>query len=263
LKLRSIIERVARGRTLKRSICVGTQRASIIVSPDAQLKYLKVGRNLFDKDLIEIAQHCLEPTDSVWDIGANVGVFSVAAAICAKSVVAVEADIWLAEIVQRTANLIENSHLDIKVIPTAVSDTNGIAKFKIASRGRASNALANAGGRSQMGGVRETVYVPTLNLDTLLHEFGPPDFIKIDVEGAEWMVVSGGVSLFREYDPIVYVEIGVDVRSDIFKFFSDAGYKPYDGFGELISTSYNSSANVFFARDKNAQRLHKLREKVG
>ena len=263
MKLRSIFERLARGRTLKRSICVGKQRASIIVSPDAQLKYLKVGSNSFDQDLIEIAQHCLEPTDSVWDIGANVGVFSVAAAICAKSVVAVEADIWLAGIVRRTANLIENSHLDIKVVPTAVSDTNGIAKFQIANRGRASNALEKAGGRSQMGGVRETVYVPTLNLDTLLHEFGPPDFIKIDVEGAEWMAVSGGVSLFREHDPIVYVEIGDDVKGDIFEFFSDAGYKPYDPFGELISTSHNSSANVFFARDKNAPRLRKLREKVG
>lgn len=129
--------------------------------------------------------------------------FSVAAAICAKSVIGVEADIWLVGIVRGTANLVKNSYLDIKVVPTAVSDTTGIAKFQISKRGRASNALAKAGGRSQMGGVRQTVYVPTLNLDTLLNEFGPPDFIKIDVEGAEWMAISGGVSLFREHDPTV------------------------------------------------------------
>jgi hypothetical protein len=30
-----------------------------------------------------------------------------------------------------------------------------------------------------------------------------------------------------------------------------------------LSTSHNSSANVFFARDMNAQRLRKLREKIG
>lgn len=260
LKPRTIMERLSRGKTLKRSISIGTRRASIIVSPDAQLKYIKPGDKSFDQDLIRVAQLCLEPEDNVWDLGANVGVFAVSAAVCAQSVVAVEADIWLASIMRRTACLEENSDLDIQIIPVAVSNKNGIAEFQIAARGRASNALAEAFGRTQMGGFREAVYVPTLSLDTLLDELGAPDFVKIDVEGAEWMVVAGGLTLFREHKPMVYIEIGENVRNEVFDFFASNGYKAYDQYGKIVPTSQDLDANVFFACEKHLARLLRLSE---
>lgn len=93
--LRTLAERIARGRSFRRNITVNGSRHSIYVSPDAQLKYLKPGG--FDHDLIEVAERHAKPGQAVWDIGANVGVFSVAAQAMKCSVVAVEADIWLAK----------------------------------------------------------------------------------------------------------------------------------------------------------------------
>jgi FkbM family methyltransferase len=58
-----------------------------------------------------------------WDIGANVGLFSFAAASLGAQVVAVEADIWLANLMQRSALL---NKLPVTVIPAAVSDQQGI-----------------------------------------------------------------------------------------------------------------------------------------
>lgn len=260
MKFRTIVERLSREKTFKRNIKIGTRRAPIIVSPDAQLKYLKLGTNPFDQDLIKIARFCLEPTDNVWDIGANIGVFTIAAAVCGKSVVSVEADAWLVAILRRSAGLSENSELNIKVIPAAVSQRNGVAEFQIASRGRASNALTEAGGRSQMGGVREKVHVVTLCLDTLADELGVPDFIKIDVEGAEWMVIKGGYKLFYENQPIVYVEIGANVREEIFNFFESKGYKCYSPTGQMIVTAEELSPNVFFAHEEHLPRLERLRD---
>ncbi len=136
----------------------------LLVSPDAQLKYLKFGFGKFDQDLIEIAENYLQPTSNIWDVGANVGVFTFAASSMTHEgmVVSIEADIWLANILRKTSMLKEYSQNNICVLPVAVSNENSISSFLIAARGRASNALEEAGGRSQTGGVREVQYVPTI-----------------------------------------------------------------------------------------------------
>lgn len=258
-RVRTSLERAARGRRLKRRLQVGDQTAQIYVSGDAQLKYLRPGKAAFDRDIIEIARTCLEPEDIVWDVGANIGVFSVAAATCARSVVAFEADIWLAGLIRSTAGMRENRDLDIQVVPAALSATSGIAKFSIASRGRASNALSAVGGRSQMGGIREEVLVPTLDLDGASAALSAPDFIKIDVEGAEMMVVSGGRALFRDKAPLVYIEVGESLYASLAAFFEDFGYEAFDDRARPIRPDQSPTANLFFAKSHHAPRLERFR----
>lgn len=152
--MRTIVERISRGRVIKRSISVENLNGTVLASPDAQLKYLKPGRNAFDQDLIQIAIEHVQTGDSVWDIGANIGVFTVASSLRSRNgtIVAVEADTWLAGLLRKTAARKEYSQSDICVVPAAISKKNSISSFMIASRGRASNALTQARARSQMGG---------------------------------------------------------------------------------------------------------------
>lgn len=151
--LRRCAEKLSRGKSFKRHIYVNGASVPIFVSPDAQLKYLKSGASSFDQDLILIAEAFVEKDSVVWDIGANVGVFTFASAAIAKTgvIISVEADIWLAGFLRRTRNLSEFTSADIRILPVAVSSQNGVAIFQIADRGRASNALEVAGGSSQMG----------------------------------------------------------------------------------------------------------------
>lgn len=244
--LRTIVERLSRGKVIRRKITVGGKSASILVSPDAQLKYLKFGAEAFDQDLIDIAEKYLEPNSNVWDIGANVGVFTFAATTVAHegTVVSVEADIWLANILRRTRMFNEYASNNIHVLPAAISNENSVASFMVAKRGRASNALVAASGRSQMGGVREIQVVPTLTLDTLLNTFPPPDFVKIDVEGAEYMVVQGATKLINEVRPNFYIEVGGDVSDQILQVFKSAGYTAYDPDGEELTDV--CASNTFF-----------------
>ena len=172
--IRRLAERLARGRVLRRTIEVAGRRVPIHVSPDAQLKYLKPGARAFDADLLELAERRLAIDAVVWDVGANVGTFAVAAAVVAQHgrVFAIEADIWLAGLLRRTAA--EPIFAGrIEVVPCAVAANAGVARFVIAARGRASNSLELSGGRSQMGGAREVVLVPTLPLDALLGALPP------------------------------------------------------------------------------------------
>ena len=105
--VRTIVERLSRGKVLKRSITVLGKPVPLYVSPDAQLKYLKTGRGAFDHDLISSAERFLAEDSVVWDVGANVGVFTFSSASVAYrgTIVSIEADIWLASILRKSASL--------------------------------------------------------------------------------------------------------------------------------------------------------------
>lgn len=244
--LRTTLERLSRGRAFRRRIEVGGNTVEIIVSPDAQLKYMKPGRRAFDADLIGIAEQNLREDSVVWDIGANVGVFTFAAAAVAPRgcVIAVEADIWLASLLRRSCKLPSNRNGDIRILPSAISSADGTASFLIARRGRASNALEAAGGHSQMGGIRERYLVPTLRLDTLLASMPPPDFVKIDVEGAELMALQGARKLIEDVRPVFYVEVSPATVAAVTDLFARAGYAAFTAANQPVTTI--TEANVFF-----------------
>lgn len=230
--IRTIFERLARGRVIKRSLPVGQASVPIFVSPDSQLKYLRPGIEAFDAELLQAAITLVHKDAVVWDVGANVGVFSFAAASLAGAqgaVLAIEADIWLAQLLRRSAALPANKGLNVQVLPAAIAECNGVSRFVIAERGRASNFLQAAGGWSQAGGVRELVSVPTLTLDTLLDALAPPTVLKIDVEGAEMLVLRGATRVLREARPVLYLEVGEQHAAAAAALLMVAGYKLYDG----------------------------------
>jgi FkbM family methyltransferase len=228
--MRAWVERLSRGIVLKRRLPASVGGAQLYVSPDAQLKYLKLTTDAFDKDLLQLAQDHVKSDSIVWDVGANVGVFTFAAAGLAKhgQVIAIEADRWLAELIRRSCRLPANRALAITVLQAAVSATNGVAEFVIARRGRASNYLADAGGWSQSGGERERTHVATLTLDSLLASFPRPTFLKIDVEGAEAMVLRGATRLLNEVRPALYIEVGKENSDEVTRLLKGANYRLFD-----------------------------------
>jgi FkbM family methyltransferase len=225
--LRRLAERLARGRVIRRHLPRRFARLPIYVSPDARLQLLKPGEAAFDPQLLRIAEEEISPGDVVWDIGANVGVFTLAAAAMAGRgvfVLGVEPDPMLAGLLNRSAARARDRGYDVHVLSAAIADTDGAARLLISARGRASNALDRAGGRSQMGGVREQVLVPQLKLDTLLGQVPAPGFLKIDVEGAEALVLAGARRLLEEIRPIVYVEVGRAAASQATGILRDCDY---------------------------------------
>lgn len=212
--IRRIAESLSRGRRVRRTLPNGVP---LYVSPDSQLKYLK---GSFDADLVALAAERVDATSRVWDVGANCGVFAFSCAAAAQ-VVAVEADPFLANLLQQSAAL---NGAAVEVVTAAAWSSLGLASFSIAARGRASNFLTAARGHGETGGVRATLTVPTLTLDALLDHFGPPTLVKIDVEGAEEEVLRGATRLLSEARPVIYIEIAPG-REAIRDQLETAGYR--------------------------------------
>lgn len=255
--IRRLVEILSRNRTLKRDIEVRGERYPIIVSPDAQLKYLKPGATSFDRDLLSIAETMIGAKDFVWDIGANIGVFSFAA-LAAHSevkVLAVEPDGWLAALIGKSSKLSKFAPRCINVVNAAVSDEVGTAELAIASRGRASNALTKFGGRSQMGGVRQHVMVATRTIDWLSQEHGPPNFIKIDIEGAELAALKGAKITLSQARPVVYIETSSSTYTECVEIFQAHDYLQFNENG-VETSSYTS--NCFFIHRSDGAALERI-----
>src|SRR5687767_87149 len=168
LMLRTLAERVSRGVVFRRRLPKRFRRLPIFVTPDAGLRFWRRNLDVADSQLFDWASEFVHAGDVVWDIGANVGLFSFASAVRAGSsgrVYAVEPDLWLATLLRRSASLTDYSRAPVEILPVAISDKIGLARFRIAARGRCANSLEDAGGSSQAGGVRETGWVATVTLD--------------------------------------------------------------------------------------------------
>ena len=79
-----------------------------------------------------------------------------------------------------------------------------------------------------MGGVRERQYIATLTLDRLLESFPEPNFVKIDIEGAELVALESAVEIVNKVRPKFYIEVGANVANQIYEIFDSANYSAFD-----------------------------------
>jgi FkbM family methyltransferase len=210
------------------------------------LKYLFKPSHAWDPELINIAFRLVRKGDCVWDIGANVGLFSKAAAYCAGpkgQVLSVEADIDAVRLLNRTCRRPSHQEALVTVIPAAISDTVGFVRFSIAARARAANSIEGYGS-TQTGGVAEIRTLPCVTLDNLLEHFPAPVVVKIDVEGAELRVLAGSKKLLGQVRPVIYCEICSELSDQVTQLLLSHGYRLWDGSG----FSGTSSKEIFACR---------------
>jgi FkbM family methyltransferase len=245
MPLRAALEHTTHRLVVRRRLPAPFASARIYVSSEGGLKYLARRMSEVDPALLRLAAQVVMPGDTVWDVGANVGLFGFAAAVAAGPtgrVLAVEPDATLVTLLRRS--VAGNPGLaPIDVLPVAVSDELSVARFHIAQRNRATSHLAGFG-TTMAGGVRSTQLVPTVTLDWLLDHFPMPQVLKIDVEEAEVGVLAGGPLVLAKM-PTVICEVAAQNSARVARDLTAAGYTLYDGDqpGERVPTA-SAAANT-------------------
>lgn len=225
--LRTLAERLSRGRSYRRRLPRAYGGCRMYISPECGLSYWFGLRS--SAKLLDNAAETVKPGNIVWDVGANMGLFSFAAAGLAGPtghIYSFEPDVTLVSLLRRSARLNPQA-APVEIIPCAVSDSVSLAKFNIAVRSRASNSLAGFGA-SQTGGIRETQTVPTISLDWVAERIPPPDVLKIDVEGAELGVFRGAARLLESRRPMIIFESDPENRAEVSAQLFSLGYTLYD-----------------------------------
>ncbi len=156
---------------------------------------------------IRLLQQVLRPGDCFWDVGANIGFYTLTAARVVGPtgrVVAFEpaAHAWQA----LHTNVILNPSKSIHLVRLAISDRSGQATL----HRHAAYADGGASLVARDGYHLETEVVTTLPLDDYLAQTGgpPPTFLKIDVEGHEAGVLAGAQKLLAGTEPpLILIEM--------------------------------------------------------
>jgi len=210
---RNVISHLGKNLVFKRHLPREFGGSPILVSPAAALRYWSRDLNRVDPFLFRMVRELVRANNIVWDIGANVGLFSFAAAQVASRVIAVEPDPWLANLLQRSTTL---NGLPVTVVPAAVSDCCGVTTLHVAERSRASNSLHGPG---------RPLTVASVTLDSMLEQYPAPDVLKIDVEGWEHAVLTGAAQVLAQ-GPVIWCEVTKN-HEQVTRLLTHYGYTLY------------------------------------
>jgi FkbM family methyltransferase len=171
------------------------------------------------------------PGDVVYDVGANVGFFTLLAA----RLTGANGHVYAFEPVPENVaavrhNLAQNHMAHVTVLQQAVSDEVGEGKLLLAHYSGGSS-LDTVGSPPDLKG---ELIVPLTTLDALVvqQNYPQPKFVKIDVEGAEINVLRGMTWLLKNAGPTLMYEIDDGAaagyeqkRDECAKFLAEQGYE--------------------------------------
>lgn len=147
----------------------------------------------YERPLVEWLKRTLRADDVFWDVGANIGAISLVAAPLCQKVVAFEPD---PRSVERLARNIRANRLEqVEIIDEALGVAAGVAPLY-------QSANLNSGMTSLIAGrghVIGEMPVRVLRADDLIAARPDlaPTVMKLDVEGAEHLVLGGAAALLR------------------------------------------------------------------
>ncbi len=162
-------------------------------------------------------QRFLKPGNVVYDVGANVGFYSLLASALVGEAGAVYSFEPLPDnLCELRRHLKLNRVTNCIVVDGAVSSVNGEAFFDL-SGDRFTGHLAASG----------ALRVRTLSLDRLIpvDNLRPPDFMKIDIEGAEYDCLLGAAGTVCKFKPVIFLAThGQKVHAACSELLSQWGY---------------------------------------
>jgi FkbM family methyltransferase len=177
----------------------------------------------------------LSPGDVVFDLGANVGLYTLLAAKC----VGPRGHVYAFEPLPHNVRFLER-HLRLNrvsnatVLELAISDHSG--RSRLDDTAHPSEAKLSSSGRVE-------VEVDTLDNLVASGEVRPPQCLKIDVEGAESAVLEGAREVLQQHSPVVFLAThGSEQHRTANSMLESLGYSvagvadtPVDATDELVA----------------------------
>jgi FkbM family methyltransferase len=144
-----------------------------------------------------------------YDIGAHVGYMALvlAQSLSEGGIVFAFEPIPVNQSLAEKLILINGLQGKVRLVPLALGNTNGEQRMVVGKSSLMSQLEIAAVEKNIAGRPRINTAIATLDTFVLDQSNPPPDLIKIDVEGAEAMVIAGGMRTLERYSPKILIEI--------------------------------------------------------
>jgi len=189
---------------------------------------------IYELPIQECLAHELQSGDVFYDIGGNAGFFSLLGAICVGDSGQVFTFEPLPENIEAIRSQFKlNRASNCALVEAAVSDCVGEIEFCEGTYTSTAHIKRHENGQG------EVKVVKTITLDEFAKTESPPDFVKIDVEGAEIMALRGAHEILQsECPPKFMIEFhGQDLAEEGRSLLGKFGYR----FVSLDGLSIDSS----------------------
>lgn len=160
----------------------------------------------YERELQLLMMDLVRPGQVVYDIGANVGFFTLLAAQLvgpAGKVIAVEPLPRNLDLLRR--HLAMNRIDNVVVVPSAAGDAPGTASFEVAP----SPSMGRLGTAGQL-----EVAVTTIDALVAAGEAPPPALVKMDIEGGESRALAGAAQTLARRHPILLLSTHGEQQND-------------------------------------------------
>ena len=171
--------------------------------------------------IINLIRNDNQAAPVVWDVGANIGVHTLAFAKNAKQVIAFEANPQNFTVLKLNTQgkLAPNVKIINKAIGAPGVDTVMVESFDETVPG-------NYGAARVGTEIKKGTAVECRTLDSYLMELPVPTLVKIDVEGGEVDVLKGAKAMMMIVKPVIYMEAGEQEDiSQHYKILDKMNYK--------------------------------------
>lgn len=221
----------SRPRTIVRGLASGYR---INVSPAEKLGYL-LGTD--EPHLQKAIRDYVVAGDTVYDIGANVGYVSLSLAKRVGTggrVIAFEPIPSSAQAFQQNIDI--NGITNVQLLKLAASDKSGDAVIRMIENSATASLVWHRNDPS----VTE-LHVRAAVIDELVEagEFGLPTFVKIDVEGAEGIVLQGMRRTIAAARPVLFVECSDIGREQAWQLLGELNYRCHSAITGKPVTSFD------------------------
>ena len=200
----------------------------------------------FEAYLSRFIRNNVKGGDVVMDIGANIGAHTLAmgkSVGASGRVYAIEATEYAYSKLQTNIALNPELSSQVEAIHCILAASDNVAdSFEIHSSWPFESKAERHS--SHQGVTKSVGAAPAISLDTLVASHGITrlDFIKMDVDGHEWDVLSGGRQTFERMRPVIVMEIAPDYHDpehakgffNIHRFLSELGYTFHDFNGAVL-----------------------------
>lgn len=199
-----------------------------------------------ERDTTDFVSNYLKKDMICVDIGANIGYYSILYSKIVGpngKVISVEPSPVNYEYLNKNLNLQNNKNFQI--FNCACGDKEGNVRFHVDNRGNKCFVLNE---NEQCKSPENVITVPVQTIEKIVNEtnLSKIDFLKMDVEGYEWIALQGGWKIIKKFKPTIQIEIhhkrlGTNITQNLLLKFKEEGY-------EVIFHDIDGDEGTFFKR---------------
>lgn len=227
----------------KHGIRIECDRGDYRIAPIESLNFYD-----YEKDESDVLENLIrfEGGKKVFfDIGANIGWYSIMAAKLSRNISVHSFEPIPTTYASLARNVELNALPNISTHNFGFSDKEGVFDFYYYPEGSGNASSTNVSGRSDV----EVLQCKVKTIDKYIKNDAKVDFIKCDVEGAELFVFQGGINTIKKNKPIIFSEI-LRKWSDKFNYDPNDIFKMFESLGYMSFTAENNTLYPFKRMDK-------------